>query len=893
MANWLIRQTVDLEKIRTGGVPFRDVEALAFQEDREAHRWEVTVLRGGVEADLTDYTVAAYFHRSGDGDGESVLVTGTIIGSVCRAVLPEACYAYEGRVEAIMRLTAPGGAKTTLSAVGFSVGRTMTGAVIDPGEAIPSIDNLLNRMEALTDLTNRSQALVEHYEDSVLELGRDVFGRVTDPKSLTWASGSFAAATGRINANAAYIHTPDFMRVRKGSSVTVTDLASYRFQCMWYATDAESGFDAGNSKAAGVREKYVVPEDGYLRISIRDDSQSSLTDNAICQYVVLDLIDGDSVEALRETVKADGYDLTDSFAAEHGLTTYDARAIDWTEGYRLETGTGEMIATTQNRVSVVAFTACKAGSRIRLRDRQYQMNICSYSGITASSKRGSATGLTQEDWVAEEDCFFRITVRKAWDGAITAAEAKAAVEMTLFTDDTPSFTHGSISGTTGEDIEASGNRMRCGMWYLKKGTVLTPGADFPCYVRRYASNSVSSFMDLGGAGNTDSGSVNITSALPYTVPTDGWYRFVATCEDVYDLHCSDVFTVAEAAEEEIAAQAMAFPPSDIYRYEGEDIDLTLLPRSCANRYATLIGWYEALRTQYPGFVTRTQIGTDQTGTYPIWAYKIESYACDAHETVLWVSNIHGGENFCLTATYRMVKELLDNHATDENLAHIWAQGRLVVVPALNPWGVENNTRYNGNLVDLNRNYDADWKSGHDTSEGVEYTFGTAPMSEAENQALESLLETYPDALFCVNRHDCAYFGDKPSVTIYTSDAFDIDRTVLDAMARRFEIYLRKQYAWWRQYYADNATRALIANNATTVNAAVMDKWFNMLGVHGCLLETPRTNDTPERQQDCVRFGLEVSVNLLSAVLTNARLIRANGNKLTHVYWRREQYPRNE
>lgn len=63
---------------------------------------------------------------------------------------------------------------------------------------------------------------------------------------------------------------------------------------------------------------------------------------------------------------------------------------------------------------------------------------------------------------------------------------------------------------------------------------------------------------------------------------------------------------------------------------------------------------------------------------------------------------------------------------------------LWLLPAMNPDGLANNERGNGNLVDLNRNFPHDWTQIGEP--GVGQYSGTGPASEPETQALIAFVE---------------------------------------------------------------------------------------------------------------------------------------------------------
>ncbi|MFZ4714066.1 MAG: DUF2817 domain-containing protein [Bacteriovoracaceae bacterium] len=89
---------------------------------------------------------------------------------------------------------------------------------------------------------------------------------------------------------------------------------------------------------------------------------------------------------------------------------------------------------------------------------------------------------------------------------------------------------------------------------------------------------------------------------------------------------------------------------------------------------------------------------------------------------------------------------------------------MIIIPALNPDGLQLGTRTNGNKVDLNRNYLT--KNWLPTAEKERYFPGPHPMSEPENQFLAEIFKTYPPA-FILTFHTW-----KPLID-YDGDALDV------------------------------------------------------------------------------------------------------------------------
>lgn len=145
--NWLIEQTIDLQ--RGVQAPLVWPNALMLCGDNNAHTWRVMIMDGGESAQITG-NITGYFVRT---DGNTVTVTGGLTGNVATVTLPQACYATDGDLYAVMRLKSSSG-MITLSALILPVRNVLTDSIIDPGEVIPSLDDLLAQIDACEEATD-------------------------------------------------------------------------------------------------------------------------------------------------------------------------------------------------------------------------------------------------------------------------------------------------------------------------------------------------------------------------------------------------------------------------------------------------------------------------------------------------------------------------------------------------------------------------------------------------------------------------------------------------------------------------------------------------------------------------------------------------------------------
>ena len=194
------------------------------------------------------------------------------------------------------------------------------------------------------------------------------------------------------------------------------------------------------------------------------------------------------------------------------------------------------------------------------------------------------------------------------------------------------------------------------------------------------------------------------------------------------------------------------------RQKAFDTDYTRTNASyaVAQRLSTIYGFYDQLVTDFPRWVLRNQIGTDQTGL-PIYEYVIQPYgigkmgsspaSINNFKDVLIRTGEHGQEMTAITSVMLFFKEMMRNERSDQLFGLLRASFRFRIVPCSNPWGVSNANRRNSNGVDLNRNYDYDWIN----SDGDK---GAAPNSELETQAHIAWVNQHKaNTLVQINVHD--------------------------------------------------------------------------------------------------------------------------------------------
>lgn len=114
-----------------------------FSMDNQGNKIGVEVFDNGAAASLSG-TVSGNVIRA---DGATVAVSGTLSGNKAYIVLPQAAYAVPGFITIVIKLTASS-VITTLAAVTGIVYRSSTDTAVDPGTIIPSIQDLIDAINA-------------------------------------------------------------------------------------------------------------------------------------------------------------------------------------------------------------------------------------------------------------------------------------------------------------------------------------------------------------------------------------------------------------------------------------------------------------------------------------------------------------------------------------------------------------------------------------------------------------------------------------------------------------------------------------------------------------------------------------------------------------------------
>lgn len=120
------------------------LKSLYASGDKDAHIFELSLYRGAEEMDLSGASAQGYFIRA---DGYTVPIAGTISGNIVTLTITEGCYYVVGNFNLIIKVSIGESRKSVFWGNGYVV-RSMTDAIVDEENVIPSLDELLAQISA-------------------------------------------------------------------------------------------------------------------------------------------------------------------------------------------------------------------------------------------------------------------------------------------------------------------------------------------------------------------------------------------------------------------------------------------------------------------------------------------------------------------------------------------------------------------------------------------------------------------------------------------------------------------------------------------------------------------------------------------------------------------------
>lgn len=409
-------------------------------------------------------------------------------------------------------------------------------------------------------------------------------------------------------------------------------------------------------------------------------------------------------------------------------------------------------------------------------------------------------------------------------------------------------------------------------WRFNEGTTLV---DYPYAEKAYLSEGVGLTNQLDGIGGTVQA---LQSAVSAVTPSYG----------------------------------VPFIPSIPYNYNGDAI----VPYKTSGHLADIYALYDALVEQYPQYIHKQVLGMDASGQYEVRVYRMDNGTNYAYRypRMVWLSSIHGNEGNSTISTYYMVKELLEKFATDPLCYGIMSAVRLYVIPAVNPWGVENYSRLNANHVNLNRNFPVDWvyrdpslaygteKYGimsASNGDNPYYYYGggtcvyndeaqtatTTYVAEQETQLVMNFINSINTGAnlngkvcFAINKHDAGNMTEEGALVLIR-DNYESDRKFLTNFLGWMKPQFMASHNWLTQKNGLNLSTVSYDTAGDPASAGTMDKWLNYTGIHGGLCEIPKGAGSAYTDvnhfSDLCAINVSVGLNMLNNVIVNNAKLKDN------------------
>lgn len=143
----------------------KHVGSILVTGDKLGNRFGAEIFRDGKPVDVTGCGVTAYFMRPGE---DAIVLNGTASGSVAYVDLAQACYSKASSFTLTIKISY-GGSTTALRVIDGYILLTQTDELVDPGEAVPTLDDIFAQIAAMEAATAAANNVVAEYEGKVAE----------------------------------------------------------------------------------------------------------------------------------------------------------------------------------------------------------------------------------------------------------------------------------------------------------------------------------------------------------------------------------------------------------------------------------------------------------------------------------------------------------------------------------------------------------------------------------------------------------------------------------------------------------------------------------------------------------------------------------------------------
>lgn len=189
------------------------LKSLYASGDKNAHIFELSLYRGAEEIDLSGASAQGYFIRA---DGYTVPITGAISGNIVTFTLSEGCYYVVGNFNLIIKVSIAESRKSVFWGNGYVV-RSMTDAIVDEENVIPSLDELLAQISAAESAAKAANQAASAANSAATSARQAASAANTNASSANSAAKAATAAASAASSAATKID---------GMTITATGLAA-------------------------------------------------------------------------------------------------------------------------------------------------------------------------------------------------------------------------------------------------------------------------------------------------------------------------------------------------------------------------------------------------------------------------------------------------------------------------------------------------------------------------------------------------------------------------------------------------------------------------------------------------------------------------------------------
>ena len=388
-------------------------------------------------------------------------------------------------------------------------------------------------------------------------------------------------------------------------------------------------------------------------------------------------------------------------------------------------------------------------------EHYYRIAVHKLSGTVSIGNASEFTMITYDDSI--ESNFENINEQASDSSEAIKNVVEDLYSMVLV--DTPQFEHGTMTSATGEKTtpaisnDVMKNYIRTSS-FVSSNHFVTSESGYPFRVFRYElDGTYAGRLITDRTFSTDSDATTLTVNW-YVL--DGDYKYVIVL-DRTNAEITDANKIKFYKCRTKQLDGRSYPNiNPRYFFEAFPQESIPVGESALDYDTFMDTTWEALRAEYSDLITRNVLTQDSTDTFPIYEYVITPHYYD--HTVLITAGMHGNEYEGFWSLYRIIKFILSDgykYEKTRNLAH---NIRYIIIPVLNPYGVEHRTRENGNGINAHNNYDVQWDNPNMDHSGSE------PFECKEALAVKLALQAHSGIELYVELHTDPY---QPSYGNYT------------------------------------------------------------------------------------------------------------------------------